>query len=72
MYVVHSVATVLIDRIVSLTSSVVVMAQGVAFVSTADIDDGDELFLNYRYNPDNTLPDWYTPVDIDSDREMWK
>lgn len=45
--------------------------QGLAFISTAEIEN-EELFLNYRYNPNNQLPDWYTPVDIESDREMWK
>lgn len=25
-----------------------------------------------RYNPNNPLPEWYTPVDVESDREMWK
>lgn len=25
-----------------------------------------------RYNPNNPLPDWYTPVDAEGDREMWK
>jgi hypothetical protein len=42
-----------------------------AFISTAEIEDGEELFLNYRYNPDNALPDWYTSVDAEADRKMW-
>ncbi|TYZ59529.1 hypothetical protein PybrP1_003447 [[Pythium] brassicae (nom. inval.)] len=47
------------------------LVHGLAFIATADIED-EELFLNYRYNPNNPLPEWYTPVDIESDREMWK
>ncbi|TMW60595.1 hypothetical protein Poli38472_000637 [Pythium oligandrum] len=48
------------------------LVHGLAFITTADIEDGEELFLNYRYNPDNELPEWYTSVDADSDRAMWK
>ncbi|KUF76147.1 hypothetical protein AM587_10012752 [Phytophthora nicotianae] len=46
--------------------------QGLAFIATADIADEEELFLNYRYNPDRPMPEWYAPVDVDSDRAMWK
>ncbi|KAG6609458.1 ABC transporter A family member 1 [Phytophthora cinnamomi] len=48
------------------------IVHGLAFIATADIADGEELFLNYRYNPGRPLPEWYTPVDIESDRAMWK
>ncbi|KAL4152171.1 hypothetical protein PRNP1_009106 [Phytophthora ramorum] len=48
------------------------IVHGLAFVATADIVDEEELFLNYRYNPDRSLPKWYAPVDVDSDRAMWK
>ncbi|KAE8910377.1 hypothetical protein PF005_g9171 [Phytophthora fragariae] len=48
------------------------IVHGLAFISTADIADDEELFLNYRYNPDRPLPEWYTPVDVESDRAMWK
>uniref|UniRef100_A0AAV1VMS6 SET domain-containing protein n=1 Tax=Peronospora matthiolae TaxID=2874970 RepID=A0AAV1VMS6_9STRA len=48
------------------------IVHGLAFIATADIADGEELFLNYRYNPDRPLPGWYTAVDVDSDRAMWK
>ncbi|KAG6974890.1 hypothetical protein JG687_00000122 [Phytophthora cactorum] len=48
------------------------IVHGLAFIATADIADEEELFLNYRYNPDRSLPEWYTPVDVDSDRAMWK
>ncbi|KAF1335502.1 hypothetical protein FI667_g1153, partial [Globisporangium splendens] len=47
------------------------LVHGLAFIATADIED-EELFLNYRYNPHNPLPEWYTPVDLESDQEMWK
>lgn len=48
------------------------LVHGLAFIATANIEDGEELFLNYRYNPDRPLPKWYTPIDVDSDRAMWK
>ncbi|POM62776.1 Uncharacterized protein PHPALM_28029 [Phytophthora palmivora] len=48
------------------------IVHGLAFIATADITNEEELFLNYRYNPDRPLPEWYTPVDVDSDRAMWK
>uniref|UniRef100_K3W6Z4 SET domain-containing protein n=1 Tax=Globisporangium ultimum (strain ATCC 200006 / CBS 805.95 / DAOM BR144) TaxID=431595 RepID=K3W6Z4_GLOUD len=47
------------------------LVHGLAFIATADIED-EELFLNYRYNPHNPLPEWYTPVDLESDQGMWK
>lgn len=47
------------------------IVHSLAFIATADISDGEELFLNYRYNPDRPLPEWYTSVDIESDRAMW-
>ncbi|KAG7393593.1 hypothetical protein PHYPSEUDO_007430 [Phytophthora pseudosyringae] len=48
------------------------IVHGLAFVATADIANEEELFLNYRYNPNRPLPEWYTSVDVDSDRAMWK
>ncbi|TDH65210.1 uncharacterized protein CCR75_001528 [Bremia lactucae] len=48
------------------------IVHSLAFIATADIADGEELFLNYRYNPDRPLPEWYTSVDEESDRAMWK
>ncbi|KAF4325049.1 hypothetical protein BBO99_00000606 [Phytophthora kernoviae] len=48
------------------------IVHGLAFIAMANIEDDEELFLNYRYNPDRPLPKWYTPVDIESDRAMWK
>ncbi|ETK77933.1 hypothetical protein F441_16235 [Phytophthora nicotianae CJ01A1] len=48
------------------------IVHGLAFIATADIADEEELFLNYRYNPDRPMPEWYAPVDVDSDRAMWK
>ncbi|KAF1784105.1 hypothetical protein GQ600_22454 [Phytophthora cactorum] len=49
------------------------IVHGLAFIATADIADEEELFLNYRWiQPDRSLPEWYTPVDVDSDRAMWK
>jgi len=50
-----------------------VVAQTTLFVTTKPIKDGDELFCNYRFNPNlEELPDWYHHVDIDEDRERWE
>jgi len=36
---------------------------GIALVTTTDIEDGEELFMDYRYDPsDPELPEWYHPV----------
>lgn len=46
----------------------------VAFVATRDIADGEELFLNYRYNPDveiGSVPEWYHHVNVEEDRMRW-
>ena len=44
---------------------------GMAMVALRDVKD-EELFLNYRFNPDAPgLPQWYAPVDDDQDRRRW-
>jgi hypothetical protein len=45
--------------------------KGIAFIATRNISQGQELFVNYRYNPKLTLPSWYTPVDDEEDSERW-
>ena len=45
--------------------------KGLAFVATRQLKD-EELFLNYRLNPKNKKPDWYTPVDLEEDERRWK
>ena len=45
--------------------------QGLTFVTTRPVED-EELFLNYRFNPSNGYPDWYTPVDADEDARRWR
>ena len=42
-----------------------------ALVATRKITDGEELYLNYRYNPANPLPAWYAPVDPAEDSRRW-
>ncbi|XP_068682192.1 uncharacterized protein [Montipora foliosa] len=42
----------------------------IVFVATEDIHD-EELFVNYRMNPSNELPDWYYPVDLEQDKRRW-
>ena len=40
-------------------------------VAARPLSDGEELFLNYRLNPDRPRPAWYAPVDEDEDRRRW-
>ena len=47
-----------------------VRLRGLAFVATRELQD-EELFLNYRLNPANPRPDWYTPVDLEEDKRRW-
>ena len=42
----------------------------IVLVAMEAIED-QELLLNYRLNPNLTLPDWYHPVDIDEDTRRW-
>jgi hypothetical protein len=43
----------------------------VALVAIRPIQQGEELFLNYRLNPKLKLPEWYHPVDEQEDRRRW-
>ena len=45
--------------------------RALAFVTTREVAD-EELFLNYRLNPKNSYPPWYTPVDLAEDRRRWQ
>ena len=31
----------------------------------------EELYLNYRLNPRNPYPEWYTPCDKEEDARRW-
>jgi hypothetical protein len=48
------------------------LAPCVALVALRDIDN-EELFLNYRLNPNapGGLPDWYSSVDLEEDARRW-
>jgi hypothetical protein len=43
---------------------------GIVLVALEDIQE-EELFLNYRLNPNLELPDWYHSVDPDEDERRW-
>ena len=45
--------------------------KGLVFVTTRLLED-EELFLNYRLNPRNEYPEWYTPVDKEEDLRRWE
>jgi hypothetical protein len=43
-------------------------------VAACDIDPGQEIFVNYRYNPNlsaKLIPDWYHPIDVDENERRW-
>ena len=44
--------------------------RALAFVTTRQVAD-EELFLNYRLNPANGYPAWYTPYDREEDARRW-
>ncbi|KAA8490740.1 SET domain-containing protein 9 [Porphyridium purpureum] len=45
---------------------------GVALVTTRNVEDGEELFLNYRFNPNfDGLPSWYIDPDPDESARRW-
>ena len=39
-------------------------------VATRGLQDGEELFLNYRLSP-GKRPDWYRAVDAEEDVRRW-
>lgn len=45
-------------------------AKGLAFVAVQPMQD-QEIFLNYRLNPQVQKPAWYTPVDVEEDKRRW-
>ena len=46
-------------------------AQGAVIVALNDLQDGDEIFCDYRLNPNIALPKWYCPVDDDRSNKYW-
>ena len=44
--------------------------KGLAFVALRQIQD-EEVFLNYRLNPQVQKPAWYAPVDVEEDKRRW-
>lgn len=45
--------------------------KGLGFIAARELKD-EELFLNYRLNPRNGYPSWYTPVDPEEDQRRWQ
>ena len=43
----------------------------IALVASRDVEDQEELFLDYRLNPEMPLPDWYHIVDKDESTRRW-
>ena len=47
------------------------VAQGAVLVALQDIEDGHELFVDYRFNPSIAAPSWYAPVSLDMDLQFF-
>lgn len=45
---------------------------GIVLVASDFIEDDQEIFLNYRYNPYRPRPSWYFPVDADEEDRLWR
>ena len=45
--------------------------RGLAFIAAREVRD-EELYLNYRLNPRNGYPSWYSPVDREEDARRWQ
>lgn len=45
--------------------------RGLALVALRELED-EELWLNYRLNPNNKLPPWYSSVDREEDHRRWE
>ena len=45
--------------------------RGLVMIAVRELKD-EELFLNYRLNPRNGYPKWYTPVDKEEDSRRWQ
>jgi hypothetical protein len=43
---------------------------GLVLVSNEQLEDGQEVFLNYRLSP-AARPDWYVPVDKEEEKRRW-
>jgi hypothetical protein len=45
---------------------------GMVLMALRDIGDGEEIFLNYRFNPKvGGKPDWYHSVNLEEDEKRW-
>ena len=44
--------------------------KGLALIAIQPIQD-DELYLNYRLNPQVQKPAWYFPIDAEEDKRRW-
>jgi hypothetical protein len=47
------------------------VVRGLVLVSTRDIEDGEEIWLNYRLSTHVTPPAWYVRVDPEEDERRW-
>jgi hypothetical protein len=48
-----------------------VLVHGVALIATRHIKNDEEVFLNYRYNPKHSHPQWYHQPDPEEAQRRW-
>jgi len=46
-------------------------AKTILLVATRDIEDGEEIFMDYRLSLNQPHPEWYHPVDEAESRRLW-
>ena len=44
--------------------------QGMVLIATREVFD-EELFVDHRLNPYQSLPEWYRPMDVLRDQRTW-
>lgn len=45
--------------------------RGYVFVAVENIEKGEEILVDYRFNPRAALPDWYVPVNKEETDRRW-
>jgi hypothetical protein len=48
------------------------MMRTVILMATAPISPGEEIFMDYRLNPELEAPDWYHQVDEKLSKKRWE
>lgn len=58
-------------KMVKTEAAAMDFVRSLVLVATRDIDDGEEVWLNYRLSTHVSPPEWYTRVDPEEDERRW-